>query len=211
MTIFNIGLRGGSKITFKYKSTTHNKRGDCINYKPLFITNDLFNELFTFANEILPKKYIDLIKSEYVFFKNIVGQTEEAKDKFNMEHPFWAKECYYLFEAYCKLWEMWSWKSKNSSKNSKNIFACNDLTCISSIQQHGRTLIVTSRSCDLSLGFLADCYTIMLLAQDNNINDINWLIQCPHIYYNNYKKTLEYFSNPKETKREFIFNIRKNF
>lgn len=122
------------------------------------------------------------------------------------DHPFWIKEDKKLLDAYISLYNNFMNNFNNSKYGSKNIFSCNQNTCISTLQIHGSTLYVFQRSCDLSLGYLADMITLKLLMEKTNCNFLDWKISIPHVYVNNLKQTFNQFKN--RVKIKMNFNIR---
>ena len=76
------------------------------------------------------------------------------------------------------------------------------------LQRHNQTLFCISRTCDISLGFLADLRTLYLIAKKYNLKYNEWTITTPHIYTNNIKKTKKQFFR-KIKIRNLIFNTKK--
>lgn len=125
------------------------------------------------------------------------------------EHPFWKGEEEYLLRSYMKLHYGFMLRMEKSKyKSSRNTVSAVGETCVSFLQRHNETLYCLSRSCDISLGFLADLLTLRIIMKKYNLKNINWTITTPHIYTNNKKLTLKQFRTKKKQK-DFIFNMRK--
>ena len=121
-------------------------------------------------------------------------------------HKFWKKEnSYSLILSYLDL--MASAIRLRKKDGSRNSLALNKETCISYFQEINGVLVVVSRSCDFSLGFLADMYLISEIAKMNNCNSISWTHANLHTYKNNFFKTSEQYEK-KIKCNNFTFNIR---
>lgn len=184
-----------------YKS----RRGDYVvwpEYRELKKSKD---ELHKYINEFEGIDRIkELCKKEYDLFKE--GNLIELK-----KHPFWEKDTMELLEAYSRLYTNFHKKIKDSKVGSKNVFTCQEETCISSLQlvydeEGNKELVVFQRSCDLSLGYLADAITLGLFMDEYTINKLCWIIGCPHVYTNNLENTVKQFNEKKKIKMNF--NVR---
>lgn len=183
---------------FTLKNVTDNKRGKCINYQPKLLKINLHANWFNVTiNKWLTEDYKKLCKSELDYLKykrcNLLDLIE-----WKQTHPFWAKETNNgLLQQYNNLYSEIYELGRKEISVSKNIISTQNKTCISLFQKRGNNLFVTSRSCDLSLGFLADLFTISEIAKQIGCTYLFWLINVPHIYYNNYEKHIDYFCNKK--------------
>lgn len=125
------------------------------------------------------------------------------------EHPFWKGDEIYLLNGYVDLHKNFISKMANSKySSSRNTCYSNPDTCLTLLQRHNNVLYCFSRSCDISLGYLADLYTLFLYAKKYNLKKIEWMISTPHIYINNLEKTKKMFFE-KYKMRNLIFNKRK--
>lgn len=143
-----------------------------------------------------------LVKWEYNIF--------EAGDYDTLaEHPFWKGEEEYLLNAYMLLHRNFIYKMEKSKyATSRNTVSAVAETCVSFLQRHNETLYCVSRSCDISLGFLADFLTLKYIMQKYKLKNIHWTITTPHIYVNNKDLTIKQFKTKKK-QTGFIFNMRK--
>lgn len=125
------------------------------------------------------------------------------------EHPFWKGEEEYLLNAYMLLHRNFIYKMEKSRyATSRNTVSAVAETCVSFLQRHNETLYCVSRSCDISLGFLADFLTLKYIMQKYRLKNIHWTITTPHIYVNNKDLTVKQFKTKKK-QTGFIFNMRK--
>ena len=125
------------------------------------------------------------------------------------EHPFWKGEEEYLLRNYMKLHFGFIQRMMFSKyKTSRNTVEAVPQTCVSFLQRHNETLYCVSRSCDISLGFLADLLTLKIIMKKYNLKNIHWTITTPHIYVNNKDLTIKQFKTKKK-QTGFIFNMRK--
>ena len=125
------------------------------------------------------------------------------------EHPFWKGEEEYLLNNYMLLHRNFIHKMEKSKYvASRNTVSANAETCVSFLQRHNETLYCVSRSCDISLGFLADLLTLRIIMKKYKLKNIHWTITTPHIYVNNKDLTLKQFLTKKK-QAGFIFNMRK--
>ena len=124
-------------------------------------------------------------------------------------HPFWKGEEEYLLRNYMNLHQGFIIRMNNSKyATSRNTVSAVAQTCVSLLQRHNDTLYCVSRSCDISLGFLADLLTLRIIMIKYNLKKINWFITTPHIYVNNKDLTIKQFKTKKK-QTGFIFNMRK--
>lgn len=136
--------------------------------------------------------------------QTLTTSTQTYKDLLN--HKFWKKENNKdLAIGYMTL--MKDAFDLSFKKNSRNNVATNDKTCISYIQEICGNLVVVSRSCDFSLGFLADLYLIYNIARENNCSTITWTHANLHVYDNNITKSYEQYTT-KIKYDKFNFNVR---
>ena len=125
------------------------------------------------------------------------------------EHPFWKGEEEYLLNAYMLLHRNFIYKMEKSKyATSRNTVSAVAETCVSFLQRHNETLYCVSRSCDISLGFLADLLTLRIIMKKYNLKNIHWTITTPHIYVNNKELTIKQFKTKKK-QSGFIFNMRR--
>ena len=125
------------------------------------------------------------------------------------EHPFWKGEEEYLLNSYMLLHRNFIHKMEKSKyATSRNTVSANAETCVSFLQRHNETLYCVSRSCDISLGFLADLLTLRIIMKKYKLKNIHWTITTPHIYVNNKELTLKQFLTKKK-QAGFIFNMRR--
>ena len=125
------------------------------------------------------------------------------------EHPFWKGEEEYLLNSYMLLHRNFIHKMEKSKyATSRNTVSAVAETCVSFLQRHNETLYCVSRSCDISLGFLADLLTLRIIMKKYKLKNIHWTITTPHIYVNNKDLTLKQFLTKKK-QAGFIFNMRK--
>ena len=125
------------------------------------------------------------------------------------EHPFWKGEEEYLLRSYMKLHYGFILRMGQSKyKSSRNTVSAVGETCVSFLQRHNETLYCVSRSCDISLGFLADLLTLRIIMKKYKLKNIHWTITTPHIYVNNKDLTIKQFKTKKK-QTGFIFNMRK--
>lgn len=212
MKVENVYIKALGLATNEYqltgKSVSKNKRGECFNYEPIIIGNDFFREIVELAKKKTSVEFQKYVKDEFEFL-TAEGKGYDEVLEFKKTHPFWKKEEIILLHEYRLLYFNFVRMFKNSSKTSKNIFSCNQDTCISSIQYHDGQLYVTQRSCDMSCGFFADALTINHFAELTGANIVIWMIAVPHIYANNMKQTIEYYRDVNNINRNFSLNVRK--
>lgn len=161
---------------YKYAKVYKSRRGDYI------IDNKYQVNLFSVQQL---KDYVNSFKG----IDRIKKLCEEELDLFLKkdvtklsEHPFWKGESINLLLNYMDLYNSFFEKYEKSEKTSKNIITLNDTTCITALQYCANQLLVYQRSCDLSLGYLADAITLTLIAEKLNCEVICWFIGVPHIY-----------------------------
>lgn len=145
------------------------------------------------------------------FFQLVDQEIKALEDLPNSlyEHPFWKQEETYLLDSYIKLHVDFMEKMKNSKYfSSRNTVSTSSESSMTFLQRHNQTLFCISRTCDISLGFLADLRTLYLIAKKYNLKYIEWTITTPHIYTNNIKKTKKQFFR-KIKIRNLIFNTKK--
>lgn len=196
-------------VWFKGKTITENKRGAVANFYPKVINEKEHADIVALAEVKTSKSYRENVYTEYKFMTKANLDADELI-RFKKTHAFWVKEDIDLLKAYRNLYYNFYRDIKNcQNRNSKNIISMHPDTCISSLQLHGDTLIVTQRSCDLSLGLFADALTINLFKTELGCRKLVWLIAVPHIYMNNIENTIKYFGDPKSDERKFIFNVRR--
>lgn len=125
------------------------------------------------------------------------------------EHPFWKGEEEYLLNAYMLLHRNFIHKMEKSKyATSRNTVSAVAETCVSFLQRHNETLYCVSRSCDISLGFLAALLTLRIIMKKYKLKNIHWTITTPHIYVNNKELTIKQFKTKKK-QSGFIFNMRR--
>ena len=165
----------------------------------MFTVKELEEEFSKWKNT---EKFFELVDKEMeLYFNNDIEGLRE--------HPFWKGDEAYLLDGYVKLHQDFINKmSKSRYKTSRNTCAANADTCMTLLQRHDVTLYATSRSCDISLGYLADLRTLYLYAKKYGLKQIIWTINTPHIYVNNLEGTIEQFKT-KTKNRKLIFNKRK--
>lgn len=148
-----------------------------------------------------------LVGEEYFLMKENSLSNYEKLSK----HPFWEKEDKQLLCAYMDLYSTFHKKIKNNEPGSKNIISTNEKTCITTMQliyhwNNTKDLIVYQRSCDLSLGYLADLITLRIFMREYGIKRLYWYIGVPHVYTNNLENTIKQFTEYKKIKMNF--NVR---
>lgn len=153
-----------------------------------------FEDITTFLNDCKTEKEI---YQDYFYPNSTIDL---------LNHKFWKKETDPdLAKNYQSL--MHAAFTLKSRKKSRNNIATNQYTCISYFQEICGDLVVVSRSCDFSLGFLADLYLICAIAQKNDCYTITWLHANLHTYENNANETKkQYIQKLKYNK--FNFNVR---
>lgn len=208
----------------------NNKRGTTYNYNILNIDKA---KIYAIIEELKNTKMYENAVTEFNFL--IKKRTLKELEEFKNIHPWWVKEDIKMLKEYNKFYSDFNKAFYKNSKDSKNIISTNNKTCLTMLQFNttkeyknlGLNNIVNifegcfnvvQRSCDLSLGFLADLITIYLWTEhifmlyQNLIKiKINWQILMPHIYKNNYNIHLEDWENWKPLNRpKYIFNVREN-
>lgn len=160
------------------------------------------------------KAFIKRCEEEFQLFEKIYKcSCIEYENCFCYEelknHPFWKGEEDYLIKAYVNLHINFMVRMEHSKyPSSRNTVSAEAGTCLTLLQRHNKTLYAVSRSCDISLGFYADLYTLYKYAIKYDLEEINWTITTPHIYTNNINGTIVQFET--HTKQKLEFNKRKN-
>lgn len=179
------------------------KRGPNRYLAPLtlkFKTYEIMDYLLSFDN-IIP--FLNDCKAEKEIYQSYYYENA-LTDLLN--HKFWKKETNPdLGKAYLDLMN-YALCLKGSKKSRNNITTHNQ-TCISYFQEICGDLVVVSRSCDFSLGFLADLYLICAVAQQNDCSTITWLHANLHTYLNNADATKKQYET-KTKYDKFNFNVR---
>lgn len=180
------------------------KRGPNRYLAPLtlkFKTYEIMDYLLSFEN-IIP--FLNDCKAEKEIYESYFYPNSTID---LLDHKFWKKETNpTLAENYQSLMHSAFILNKHSKKSRNNI-ATNNYTCISYFQEICGDLVVVSRSCDFSLGFLADLYLICAVAQANECSTITWVHSNLHTYLNNADETKKQYTT-KIKYDKFNFNVR---
>lgn len=204
---------------FSKKAKKNNsRRGANIFLEPLtlkFTVKEAFAYLNSFQNiaDFITDCYNEnqIYKTAPQYYTLASGWNDYSEKRNNTfenltNHKFWKKETdtslvwsyiYLMADAF----------NLSEKKNSRNNVALNKDTCISYIQEICGNLFVVSRSCDFSLGFLADMYSLITLATANDCKKITWTHANLHTYENNIEATHHQYKN-KIKYGKFNFNVR---
>lgn len=191
----------------RYK-TLKSRRGDYVIWDSYRINNFSATKIDQYIDKFEGiDRIIKLVNEEYALMKvdNVDNYRKLCK------HQFWEKEDKWLLCQYLKLYSNFHKKIINSQIGSKNIISTNEKTCITTMQlvynvNGSKELIVYQRSCDLSLGYLADLITLRLFMKEYAIDQLYWYIGIPHVYVNNLENTIKQFTELKKIKMNF--NVR---
>lgn len=165
------------------------------------------------------ERFFELVEEEMKIYEEAANEviargTKETFDIVSIldklrEHPFWKGDEEYLAKDYLLLHIDFMTKMHNSKySTSRNTCATKSGTCLTLLQRHRKTLYAVSRSCDISLGYLADLYTLYLYMKKYDLQELVWYINTPHVYVNNMEKTIVQYET-KVKLRNMIFNKRK--
>lgn len=194
---------------------TKNKRGECYNYEKIRLTDEILNT----CEKLVSERIKQLSSKEFDFLIN--QHSKHDFYEFKNSHPWWKKEDDNLLLKYNELYSTFMFQLLTEKITSKNIISANNDTCItlfSLTQQTNNTVVfeIIQRSCDLSLGFLADSQSINYWRniikrkyRDFDVKTV-WTILKPHVYVNNFEKHFKDWNEyDKENRSKYIFNVRK--
>lgn len=139
---------------------------------------------------------------------------EKNKLQYLQNHKWWKNETEYLVYQYSKFYEAVAvlisiYKEGITKLDSRNNIITNSYTCITAIHlSPNNELLVYSRSCDLTFGYLADLLTIDYIGNQLNVDKIKWYHGCLHIYKDYLDETIKMF-NTKVKLPLKSFNKRK--